>query len=99
MEIAPLEFVMVRPRPVEVRVLNRYGIWLRFSDGCAGEVDLTPLAGQGVFAAWLKDGFFEQAFISAEARTVSWPGELDLDPDVLYSQATGKPLPARSDAA
>ena len=90
---------MPLPRPVEVSVLKRFQLWLRFSDGTAGEVDLSSLAGQGVFSAWLKDGFFEQAFISAEARTVSWPGELDLDPDVLYSQATGKPLPARSDAA
>jgi hypothetical protein len=30
---------------------------------------------------------------------VSWPGELDLDPDVLYAKATGKALPGQTEAA
>ena len=41
---------MIRPTAVEPR--DGYGLWLRYSDGAAGEVDLSPLAGQGVFAAW-----------------------------------------------
>jgi hypothetical protein len=39
---------------VEVRALRNYRIWVRFEDGLAGEVDLSNLAGRGVFrrASW-----------------------------------------------
>ena len=90
---------MSLPRPIEVRVIEQYRLWLRFTDGASGEVNLGHLAGRGVFAAWLTPGFFEQAFICAQSRTVSWPGELDLDPDVLYAAVTGKPLEGQSAAA
>ncbi|MBL8875841.1 MAG: DUF2442 domain-containing protein [Phycisphaerae bacterium] len=36
--------------------------------------------------------------MSPESGTVTWPGELDLDPDVLYAEATGRKIPG-SDAA
>ena len=47
-------------RPVEVRPLARYGIWLRYEDGTEGEVDLSHLAGKGVFSAWEQEGVFAQ---------------------------------------
>ena len=90
---------MPTPRPIEVRSLPGFKVWLRFSDGASGEVDLSALAGKGVFEAWLEPGFFERAFISEEAGTLSWPGELDLDPLVLYCEATGKNLLDSSEAA
>ena len=40
----------IRPTGVEAR--EGYRIWLSYSDGAAGEVDLSDLAGSGVFAAW-----------------------------------------------
>jgi hypothetical protein len=45
-------------RPVEVRPLPNYRIWLRYADGTEGEVDLSHLAGQGVFAVWQEEGVF-----------------------------------------
>lgn len=38
-------------RPTEVKAREGYRIWLRYSDGSAGEVDLSHLAGRGVFKA------------------------------------------------
>jgi hypothetical protein len=90
---------MITPRPIEVRTLPGYTVWLRFSDGASGEVDLSDLAGKGVFAAWLEPGFFERAYISDAAGTLSWPGELDLDPVVLYCEVTGKKVVGDSEAA
>ncbi len=81
------------PRPCEVRALPNYCVWVRFTDGVTGTVDLSSLAGTGVFSAWLQPGFFERVFVSPESATVTWPGELDLDPDVLYCRATGKAVP------
>ena len=44
-------------RPVEVRALEPYRIWLRYDDGVEGELDLSYLAGDGVFAAWEDHSF------------------------------------------
>jgi hypothetical protein len=33
-------------------------------------------------------------FVHPEFRTVSWPGEIDFDTLVLYSQVTGKTIKA-----
>ena len=90
---------MIWPRPTHVETLPGFRVKLRFEDGVEGVVDLSHLAGKGVFAAWLQPGFFERAFISPDCRTLTWPGELDLDPCVLYHQVTGKPLPGQAPAA
>ncbi len=41
---------MIRPTAVEAR--DDYRIWLRYSDGVDGEIDLAHLAGRGVFKSW-----------------------------------------------
>ena len=38
--------------PTEVEPRGGHRLWLRYSDGTAGEVDLSRLVGKGVFAAW-----------------------------------------------
>ena len=37
-----------------------YRIWLRYSDGVSGEVDLSDLTARGVFEAWRDRAFFER---------------------------------------
>ena len=69
--------------------LERFRVFLRFNDGASGTVDLSHLAGQGVFRAWLENGFFERLSISAEGA-LQWPEDLDLCPDALYLQMAGK---------
>ncbi len=65
-----------------------YKLFLRFEDGVAGEVDLSALAGRGVFASWRQPGMFEQALVT-EVGAIEWSGELDLCPDALNMQLTG----------
>ena len=76
-------------RPVEVRPLSRHRIWLRYQDGTEGEVDLSHLAGKGVFAAWDQPGVFDQVKLGPHGQ-LEWPGDLDLCPDSLYLTLTGK---------
>ena len=66
-----------------------YKLFLRFEDGVAGELDLSAFAGRGVFATWRQHGVFERVRVT-EAGAVEWPGELDLCPDALYMQLTGR---------
>ncbi|MCZ7648177.1 MAG: DUF2442 domain-containing protein [Planctomycetota bacterium] len=76
-------------RIVEVSAQKGFKLFLRYSDGAEGVVDLSALAGQGVFASWLKPGVFEQVRL-AESGAPEWPGEIDLCPDALYLELTGK---------
>jgi hypothetical protein len=47
---------------------------------------------EGVLAPLRDPAFFQQVRVDAEAGTICWPNGVDLDPDVLYSEATGTPL-------
>ncbi len=76
-------------RPIEVRPIGRYRIWLKYQDGTEGEVDLSHLAGKGVFVAWEKEDGFAKVVLGAHGA-VEWPGDIDLCPDALYLQLTGK---------
>ena len=73
----------------EVRVLPGFRLWLRYKDGVEGEVDLSDLAGRGVFAAWHNREFFESVRID-ESGALEWGDQLDLCPDSLYLRLTGK---------
>jgi hypothetical protein len=72
-----------------------YVLQLTFADGVTGELDFTPrvLGRQGVFVPLQDVAFFRPVTVDPEARTLVWPNGVDLDPDVLYSEVTGKPLP------
>jgi hypothetical protein len=66
------------------------GFWIRaaFSDGAVKEIDLGGLlAAGGVFAPiYERREVFEQVAVNPEAGTIEWPGEVDLDPEVLYGR-------------
>ncbi len=76
--------------------------WVRltFGDGAVHEVDLAGLfeAG-GVFAPVRDDrSVFEAVAVDSEFGTIVWPGDIDLDPDVLrgdQAPASGQALPRR----
>ena len=75
--------------PIEVKALPKYRLWLRYSDGIEGEVDLSDLAGKGVFKLWNDYGSFENVHIGRH-REIAWNGEVDLCPDAMYLRLTGK---------
>jgi hypothetical protein len=73
----------------EVQPRDGYHLWIRFEDGVEGEVDLSHLAGQGVFSVWRDRRRFEDVRIG-EFGEVSWGGDVDLCPDSLYLRLTGR---------
>jgi len=78
-------------RPTDVTALEEYRIWIRYSDGSAGEVDLARLAGRGVFSAWNDPQCFQDVRLGP-AGSVAWGEDIELCPDALYMELTGKPL-------
>ena len=75
-------------RLVEVRALEPYRIWLRYDDGVEGELDLSYLAGDGVFAAWEDHSFFSDVRLGS-CGSIVWGDDLDLCGDALYLKLTG----------
>lgn len=75
-------------RVTDVEPLDGFRIRATFSDGAVKEIDLSEvLAAGGVFAPIHEQReIFEQVKVNAETGTVEWPGEVDLDPEVLYGR-------------
>ncbi|MBV9212080.1 MAG: DUF2442 domain-containing protein [Actinobacteria bacterium] len=94
----------------QVEPLDGLRIRAAFSDGAVKEIDLSEvLAAGGVFAPiFERREVFEQVAVNPETGTIEWPGDVDLDPEVLYGRhepASGhrierrtirEPLPAAS---
>ena len=77
--------------PLEAVARENYRLWLRYGDGACGEVDLSCLVGQGVFAAWSDPVFYQTARLTPHG-SVAWgeDGQVELCADALYLQLTGK---------
>lgn len=76
-------------KAVQAKTLDGYRLWLKYTDGVEGEVDLSDLAGRGVFQAWSNPKVFRAVRVD-ERGALTWPGEIDLCPDALYLRLTGK---------
>jgi hypothetical protein len=75
--------------PLEVRALPNYRIWIRYADGSEGEVDVSHLAGKGVFSLWNEEEAWENVRI-AEDGAIRWTDEVELCPDATYMKLTGQ---------
>jgi hypothetical protein len=85
-------------RPVEVRPLAGYRLWLRYQDGTEGEVDLSHLVGRGVFVSWTQEGEF--AKVKLGPQPASLPRRVTAKHEVLVNINTlailSGGLPARA---
>jgi hypothetical protein len=78
---------------IEVRPLGGYRVFIRFEDGVEGVVDVSEVVTlDGVFAPLRDPARFAEVRVHPELRTLHWPNGADLDPDVLYSKISGKPI-------
>lgn len=84
------------PRITQVRYLRDYWLEMTFSDGTRAKLDFRDrIVGRGGVFAPLEDlDVFRRVRVDPEIGTLVWPNEVDFCPDVLYSEATGTPLPA-----
>ncbi len=76
-------------KATNLKPLDNYHLWLKFSDGVEGVVDLSPLVGKGVFELWNDYAEFEKAVIGSSGEIV-WNDQVDLDGIALYLKITGK---------
>ena len=71
-----------------------YKIELRFEDGEHGIVDFSSYIKKAGILNRFKDiNYFKNFKIDPEVKTLVWGNEIDIAPEVLYSQATNSQLP------
>ena len=76
-------------KPVTVRPLAQFRIYLEFSDGTKGEIDLSELLHKPVFGSLRDRSLFEKVHLG-DHREIRWNEEIELCADSLYLQLTGK---------
>jgi len=76
-------------RITNVQVLEGYNIRLKYADGTEGTVNLSRLVGRGVFSLWNNYDEFKNVSIGSSGELL-WGSEVDLCPDSLYLEITGK---------
>ena len=77
-------------KPTEIKPLEGFKLWIKFSDGTEGTMDYSDKVGKGVFAEWNKPGVFEKAYIAYHGSAIAWSENLDVDALNIYLQITGK---------
>jgi hypothetical protein len=81
-EFAPLIDV------VDVKVLARYFVELRFEDGEVRVIDLEPYLWGEMFAPLVNDyELFKAVTVDPEAATIVWPNGADISPRTLYAES------------
>ncbi len=71
------------PRITSARYLADFRIWLQFSDGVQGEVDLGSELNGPIFEPLRDVMIFRQVRLHPELRTLVWPNGADFAPEFL----------------
>jgi hypothetical protein len=74
------------PRLVDVRYVRDFVVWLRFSDGSQGEVDLASELHGPIFEPLRDPDYFRSFVLNAAVHTISWPNGADLAPEFPYER-------------
>ena len=78
-----------QPRMGEAGYLRGHSIWLRFSDGLAGEIDLQNELIGPVFEPLRDPEIFRDFRLDSELRTLVWPNGADFAPQFLRARLRG----------
>jgi hypothetical protein len=71
------------PRIVEAHYIEGFRVWIRFTDGAEGEVDLSEELTGPLFAPLRNVEEFRCVSLHPELRTLVWPNGADLAPEFL----------------
>jgi hypothetical protein len=77
------------PVLLEVKALEEFRLYVKYSDGVEGKVDLSEFAGKGVFALWNDYSQFKRVTIGSSGELV-WNEDVDMDGLGIYLKLTGK---------
>jgi hypothetical protein len=85
----------IAPEMVAAIARPDHTVRIVFADGEVRDVDITPLLDTTAFSSLRDPDLFEQVKVDKQTGTIVWPGDLDLDPDVIYAALDLGPDKAR----
>ena len=74
------------PKVIEAQYAQEYTIYVRFSDGTEGDVDLSQELHGELFEPLKDVATFKGFTIHPEFHTLCWPNGADLAPEFLYEK-------------
>jgi len=78
-------------RVTDARHVRDYVVWLRFSDGTEGEVDLQRELHGEVFEPLRDKKLFATVAVHSDWHTIAWPNGADLAPEFLHAAVKASP--------
>lgn len=85
----------IAPEMVAVIARPAHTVRIVFADGEVRDVDITPLLATPAFSPLRDPAMFEQVKVDEQTGTIAWPGDIDLDADVIYEALDLGPDKAR----
>ena len=74
------------PRVIDAKYIKDYKLYLRFSDGSDGEVDLEQELEGEIFEPLNDISYFKDFTVNQELHAVVWPNGADFAPEFLYDK-------------
>ena len=74
------------PKVIEAQYAHDYTIYVRFSDGTEGDIDLSQELYGEVFEPLKNPANFKRFTIHPEFHTLCWPNGADFAPEFLYEK-------------
>jgi hypothetical protein len=69
----------------DAKYVKDYIVWLRFSDGAEGEIDLQNELFGEIFEPLRDKEIFKQFVLHPDWLTIAWPNGADFAPEFLYA--------------
>ena len=82
------------PRVIDAKYIKDYTLYIRFSDGSDGEVDLENELDGEIFEPLKDISYFKNFIVNQELHTVVWPNGADFAPEFLFDRLKVPAQPA-----
>ncbi len=76
-------------KPIEVKALENYHLFIKYENGVSGKVDLSDLIMKGIFSVLQDHREFQKVYIGQYGQ-IAWNNDLELCSDSLYMKITEK---------
>lgn len=73
------------PKVKEATLAGGYKVWLRFSDGKVGVIDLSDELWGPLFEPLKDPDRFREMLVDPDLETICWPNGADFAPEFLYA--------------
>jgi hypothetical protein len=79
-------------RLIDAKYVRDFVVWVKFSDGVEGEIDLRAEIFGPIFEPLKDINLFKKFVVHPELQTLVWENDADFSPEFLHDRAQQQPL-------